>query len=263
MSQYDNVIVTKQGQVAVLTLNRPDSLNAFNSAMLQDLLPAIAEVNADEDVRVAIFTGMGRAFSAGADLNEDMGPGFKVEEQLNGEYKPILMSLTNAPQPWISAVNGAAAGIGSAFAMACDLSVMAEDAYIYQAFTAIGLVPDGGATWHLVHTLGRKRAYELIVSGEKLKAQKCLDLGLCNRVVPPQSLLDETMTWALELASKAPLSLRYAKSALNSAMEESLADTISSEARLQHLCITSDDFQEGVSAFTEKRAPQWKGSQNG
>ncbi|MFK8049801.1 MAG: enoyl-CoA hydratase/isomerase family protein [Halioglobus sp.] len=259
MSEYENVIVERHDQVAVVTLNRPDSLNAFNTGMLTDLLPAIAEVNDDESIRVGILTGMGRAFSAGADLTEDMGPGFKVEEQLNGQYKPILMSLTNAPQPWISAVNGPAAGVGSAFAMVCDLSVMAEDAYIYQAFTAIGLVPDGGATWHLVHTLGRKRAYELIASGEKMKASKCLDLGLCNRVVPATELLQQALEWARELASKSPLSLRYAKQALNSAMEESLADTISSEAKLQHLCITSEDSREGVAAFTQKRAPQWKG----
>lgn len=259
MSEYENVNIERYGQVAVVTLNRPDSLNAFNTAMLADLLPAIAQVNGDETIRVGILTGMGRAFSAGADLTEDMGPGFKVEDQLNGQYKPILMSLTNAPQPWISAVNGPAAGVGSAFAMVCDLSVMAEDAYIYQAFTAIGLVPDGGATWHLVHTLGRKRAYELIASGEKLKASKCLDLGLCNRVVRAEELLEKTLEWAQELASKSPLSLRYAKQALNSAMEESLADTISSEAKLQHLCITSEDSREGVAAFTQKRAPQWKG----
>ncbi len=259
MSEYENVVVERHGQVAVVSLNRPDSLNAFNSAMLRDLLPAIAQVNDDDTIRVAILTGMGRAFSAGADLTEDMGPGFKVEDQLNGQYKPILMSLTNAPQPWISAVNGPAAGIGSAFAMVCDLSVMAEDAYLYQAFTAIGLVPDGGATWHLVHTLGRKRAYELIASGEKLRAQKCLDLGLCNRVVAAETLLESALEWAQELTAKAPLSLRYAKHALNSAMEESLADTISSEAKLQHLCITSQDAREGVVAFTEKRAPQWKG----
>ena len=109
---------------------------------------------------------------------------FRVEDQLNGEYKPALMEIIEAPKPWISAVNGACAGIGSAFAMVCDLTVMAEDAYIYQAFAAISLVPDGGATWHLVRTLGRKRAYEVIATGEKITARKCLEWGLCNRVVP-------------------------------------------------------------------------------
>ncbi len=156
-------------------------------------------------------------------------------------------------------MNGAAAGIGSAFAMACDLTVMAEDAYLYQAFAAIGLVPDGGATWHLAHTLGRKRAYELMVGGEKLSAERCLALGLCNRVVPANELLDEALRWAGELAEKSPLALRYAKQALQEAMENSLGETISNEAKLQHICMTSEDFQEGVAAFFGKRRPAWKG----
>jgi len=258
MTASETVIVEQHGPVAVVSLNRPDSLNAFNSVMLGELQPVIKAVNDDENTRVAILTGHGRAFSAGADLTEDMGPGYQVEDQLNGEYKPTLMSITKAPQPWISAVNGPAAGIGSAFAMACDLTVMAEDAYIYQAFAAIGLIPDGGATWHLVRTLGRKRAYELIVSGEKLGAEKCLSLGLCNRIAATDTLLEETLQWAQELAGKAPLSLRYAKQALNEAIEMSLADTITNEARLQSKCISSEDFAEGVAAFSQKRAPRWK-----
>lgn len=259
MSQYETVIVERQGMIGIVSLNRPDVLNAFNSELCRELFEAVEEINADENIRVAILTGVGRAFSAGADLGAFQDPSGSVIDQLNNEYKPILMAITNAPQPWISAVNGAAAGIGSAFAMCCDLTVMAEDGYIYQAFAAIGLIPDGGATWHLAHTLGRKRAYELIVSGEKVRAQKCLDLGLCNRVVAADDLLEETLVWAQELADKAPLSLRYAKHALNDAMNHSVADTISNEAELQHLCITSEDCKEGVMAFVEKRAPSWKG----
>ncbi|MEH6581800.1 MAG: enoyl-CoA hydratase/isomerase family protein [Halioglobus sp.] len=259
MSEYENVVVSRDGPVAVVSLNRPESINAINSALLRDLGAAVTEVNNDESIRVAILTGTGRAFCAGADLTEDMEPGFDVEAQLNTEYKPVLMSITEAPQPWISAVNGAAAGIGSAFAMACDLTVMAEDAYIYQAFAAIGLIPDGGATWHLVHTLGRKRAYELIVTGEKLTAQRCLALGLCNRVVPADCLLDEAREWAQLLAAKAPLSLRHAKHVLNQATAASLADTISNEAKFQQLCTRSEDFAEGVAAFMDKRSPEWKG----
>jgi len=259
MSEYETVIVERKGMVGIVSLNRPEVLNALNSDLCRELFEAVEEINADENIRVAILTGVGRAFSAGADLAEFQEPGGSVIDQLNNVYKPILMAITNAPQPWISAVNGAAAGIGSAFAMCCDLTVMAEDGYIYQAFAAIGLIPDGGATWHLAHTLGRKRAYELIVSGEKVRAQKCLDLGLCNRVVAADDLLEETMSWAQELAGKAPLSLRYAKHALNDAMNNSVGDTISNEAELQHLCITSNDAKEGVMAFIEKRAPNWKG----
>ncbi len=261
MSDYQTIVVERRGPVGILTMNRPDSLNAFDATLRGEMKWAVREINDDDGIRVAILTGAGRAFSAGADLTdfpEEMGR-FRVEDELNGDFKPPLMEIVGAPKPWISAVNGAAAGIGSAFAMVCDLTVMADDAYLYQAFAAIGLVPDGGATWHLARTLGRKRAYELMVGGEKLSADRCLSLGLCNRVAPAVELMAEAVRWAEELAGKSPLALRYAKQSLNEAMENTLPETISSEARLQHLCITSEDFQEGVAAFMGKRAPVWKG----
>ena len=148
-------------------------------ALRADLRRAVREVNDDPAVLAVILTGAGRAFCAGADLAEtaENPEHFRVEDQLNGEYKPILLEMNRAGKPWIAAVNGAAAGIGSAFALNCDLVVMAENAYIYQAFAAIGLVPDGGATWHLVRTLGRHRAYEVIVSGEKIRAAEMPRLG--------------------------------------------------------------------------------------
>ena len=256
---YETVEISREGAVAVVTMNRPEGMNSFNAALRRDLAAAVNEVNADPDIRVAILTGAGRAFGAGADLTEKNDGDFSVVDQLNGEYKPVLMAITEAPKPWISAVKGAAAGISSAFAMNCDLTVMAEDAYLYQAFAAIGLIPDGGATWHLANTIGRKRAYELIVTGEKVGAQKCLELGLCNRVVPVDELMSATMEWAQELAQKAPLSLRYAKEAMNTAVVAPVGDTISEEARLQHLCVTSDDAKEGAVAFLQKRAPEFKG----
>lgn len=261
MSEYATVLVERQGPVAIVTMNRPEQLNAFDAALRRDLLRAVREVNEDDAVRVVVLTGAGRSFGAGADLAEAAAPGepMRVEDVLDGQFKPILMGITEAPKPWISAVNGAAAGVSSSFAMACDLTVMAQDAYIYQAFTAISLIPDGGATWHLARTLGRKRAYEVIVTGEKISAEKCLDWGLCNRVVAAQEALPEALTWARQLADKAPLSLRYAKQALNGAMEDSVAHTISMEAKLQHRCISSDDAVEGVEAFMEKRPPVWKG----
>jgi 2-(1,2-epoxy-1,2-dihydrophenyl)acetyl-CoA isomerase len=261
MSDYETVAVERHGAVAVVSLSRPDKLNSFNAALRRELLLAVREVNDDDSVRVVVLTGAGRAFSAGADLTDmpaDMTH-FRVEDQLNGEYKPAMLEIHEAPKPWISAINGACAGIGSALAMVCDLTVMADDAYIYQAFAAISLVPDGGATWHLVRTLGRKRAYEVIVTGEKISAEKCLQWGLCNRVVPADKLLEESLAWAGEIAAKAPLSLRYAKQALNAAIEQPISETISLEAKLQHTCITSSDAKEGMAAFMQKRAPKWQG----
>ncbi len=261
MTDYQSIEIERHGAVALLRLNRPQALNAFDASLRRELLIAAREVNADDAIRVVVLTGAGRGFGAGADLSEvpTADPHWRVEDQLNLEYKPAVMEIFNAPKPWISAVHGPAAGISSAFAMVCDLTVMADNAYIYQAFAAISLVPDGGATWHLVRTIGRKRAYEIIATGEKIPAQKCLEWGLCNRVVPTERLLEETLAWAAELADRAPLSLRYAKQAVAQACEASLAQTVSDEADLQAICIHSEDAMEGTAAFLEKRAPVWKG----
>ncbi len=260
MSDYQNIFIERHEAVAVVYLNRPDFLNAINTGLRTELLAAVESINSDPAIRVAVLTGHGRGFSAGADLTEDNGGSdYDVRVELKEEYKPVLMAIYDAPKPWISAVNGAAAGIGSAFAMACDLSVMAENAFIFQAFAAISLVPDGGATWHLAHLLGRKRAYEFIATGEKVSAGKCLELGLCNRVVSAEDLVPETLSWATELADKAPLALQHAKAALNFAMENSLADTIDKEADLQHICVHSEDAKEGIRAFREKRPARFKG----
>jgi 2-(1,2-epoxy-1,2-dihydrophenyl)acetyl-CoA isomerase len=260
MSEQQDVTIERKGPVAIVSFNRPATLNAIEAGIRAQILAAAEEVNGDDSIRVVILTGAGRAFCAGADLSEKSEVAVDVEELLNNEYKPVLMAITNAPKPWISAVNGAAAGVGSAFAMNCDLTVMAEDAYLYQAFAAISLIPDGGATWHLTRTLGKKKAYELIALGEKLKAQKCLELGLCNRVVPADQLMEEAMALANELVGKAPLSLRYAKQTVNAAMTESLDQTISTEARFQKLCLNSEDAREGAIAFMQKRAPVFKGN---
>ena len=259
MSQYQSLIVERDGPIGIVKFNRPDTLNAIEASIREEINLAVREINEDDSVRVAILTGEGRAFCAGADLTEKRSDDSDVEVMLNNEYKPALMAITDAHKPWISAVNGAAAGIGSAFAMNCDLTVMAEDAYLYQAFAAISLIPDGGATWHLTRTLGKKKAYELIALGEKLRAPKCLELGLCNRVVPAEQLMDAARELALELAGKAPLSLRYAKETVNASMSETVDETISHEAALQKICIASEDAKEGAVAFLQKRAPEFKG----
>lgn len=257
MSAYTALTYAISNGVATISLNRPDARNAFDTQLRHELLEAVQAASADESVRVVVLTGVGKGFSAGADLRDQVPQ--LVQQPLEQEYKPALMAITSAPKPFISAVNGAAAGIGSAFAMACDLCVMAEDAYIYQAFAAIGLIPDGGATWHLVHQLGRKRAYELIVGGEKLAAHRCLELGLANRVVAADDLMREAQSWGEQLAEKSPLALRYSKAALNKAMQNDLADQISYEAYLQNICFVSEDFKEGVLAFLEKREAVFHG----
>lgn len=259
MPRYEHITLEIDGHVAILSLDEPKKLNAMDVAMLRELMDAVSRINEDDSIRVAILAANGRSFCAGADLRSELGPGRTTADHLNEDHRPVLLAIANSPKPWISAVQGAAAGIGSAYAMNCDLTVMADDAYIYQAFASIGLIPDGGATWHLANAIGRKRAYELIATGEKLTAARCLEWGLCNRVVPAAKLLDETRSWALELAARAPLSLRYAKDAVRTALTSDLPRTYAREVELQMLCAESEDAQEGIRAFVQKRAPAFKG----
>jgi 2-(1,2-epoxy-1,2-dihydrophenyl)acetyl-CoA isomerase len=263
MNDFSTVRIDRDGPVAVVTLNRPDSLNSFNGELRREFLAAARAVNADPAIRVVVLTGEGRAFCAGADLSEGLSPddggGHATEAMLNDEYKPAVLAITQSRKPWIAAVNGAAAGIGSAYALACDLSVMGEGAYLYQAFVAIGLVPDGGATWHLARTLGPLRAFDMMTSGEKIPAARCVELGLANRVVADDALVDSAVAWANELAGKAPLALEYIKKSLAFAMENDLPSVIANEASLQHSCVDSDDAKEGVMAFLEKRQANWSG----
>ncbi len=259
MSTYELIRFETDGALATITLDCPKKLNAMNEEMLTELFDATKRANEDDDVRIVILTGAGRSFCAGADLTMRHSPGGSVGSHLDDFHRPILMAIREAPKPWISAVRGAAAGIGSAYAMGCDLTVMAEDAYLYQAFSNIGLVPDGGATWHLTRTIGRKRAYELIATGEKLPATRCLELGLCNRVVPTDRLLERTRDWAGELARRAPLALRHAKTSVRTASECDFPTTFTREVELQALCSESADHLEGVRAFMEKREPVFEG----
>lgn len=261
--QLETVNIERDGAVARVVLDRPDSLNSFNAALRRDLLTAVSEVNADKSVRIVVLAGAGRAFCAGADLTEnlhgDNAGGVAVEQQLNAEYKPAVLGIVESPKLWIAEVQGAAAGIGSAFAMACDLMVMAEEGYLYQAFGAIGLIPDGGATWQLLRAVGRKRAMEIIVGGERLYGPRCLELGLCNRVVAADQLTAATREWAQELAQKAPLALTYSKAAVAQADSVGIGEMISAEATMQHILVDSGDAREGIAAFLEKRPPQFKG----
>ncbi len=253
MTTFDTINVERIGAVAVVSFDRPHRLNAINVPMLMEFRRAADTINSDESIHVVVLTGRGDVFCAGADVKEPWGDGSDSEAELLDSYKPAFLAILDAPKPWVSAVSGTAAGAGAAFAMACDLTVMAHDSCLYQAFAAIGLGADCGATWHLARTVGRKRAYELLNDDKKLAADQCLSLGLCNRVAPADQLMQETLAWADHLSARAPLALRQTKSALRCAMESTFEDTFDKEARLQAVCIDSDDGREGVQAFLEKR----------
>jgi len=227
--------------------------------MRLELMEVVERIEQDDSIRIVIFTGEGRAFSAGADLTEGM-PGYSsFVDQCEAEYKPWLMAMHDSKKIYIAAVNGACAGIGSAVAMNCDLMIMADDAYLYQAFSAIGLMPDGGANWLLLQKLGYQRAFEMAIDAGKLSAQQCLELGIANEVVPAEQLLSAASQWAQKLAKGAPLSQAATKQLMRRASSMSYSQVIEQEAILQSELLNSEDVQNAVAAFLDKQTIEFKG----
>lgn len=256
----ETVRYEQQDSVAIISLDRSDALNGFTDALRADLHNALQRAANDTSVRAVILTGEGRCFSAGADLKAGFDSAGGVEAQLQDEYRPTLEAIAEMAKPVIAAVNGFAAGIGLSYALQCDLVMMAEDAFLLSPFTTISLVPDGGANWMLVRHLGYHRAYELSIEGTRIPAPRCVELGLANRTAPTESLLTEAIAWGNALAERAPLSLAATKKAMRFAMDSDWGSAYDLEAKLQGELLASDDAREGVDAFFEKRAPEFKGT---
>ncbi|MBA3795816.1 MAG: enoyl-CoA hydratase/isomerase family protein [Chloroflexi bacterium] len=246
--------------VLTITLDRPDALNAFDRAMKDELLAALKAADRDRAVRVLIITGAGRAFSAGQDLKERQDPGeADLITELRTRYNPLILAMRRLEKPILAAVNGVAAGAGCSLALACDLVIASEQARFIQAFSRVGLVPDSGSTWFLPRLMGYARAAEMTFLGEPMDAATAERLGLVNRVVPGDRLMDEARALAERLAGAAPLALALTKRALNRAMGADLASQLDYEAQLQAVAGASADYAEGVAAFVGKRPPTFKG----
>lgn len=259
MSDYETVNYSQTGAVTLISIARPDAMNSFNTELRRDLLAAFQKAAADSSTRAVVLAGEGRSFSAGADLKGSLSTTQSVEEQLQDEYRPILECIAEMGQPVIAAVGGSAAGIGMSYALACDLMMMGDNAFLLSPFTTISLVPDGGLSWLLVHQLGYRRAFQLSIESERISAARCLELGLANKMVPADSLMEEAMAWATTIAERAPLSVAATKKAMRHAASGSWESTFDVEAPMQDTLRASADCVEGVAAFFEKRKAVFKG----
>ena len=253
----ETLIVERDGQLATVTLNRPEAMNAWDDEMKVAMRNAVGHLNDDDDIRVVILKGAGKGFSAGADISGKLAD--PISFHLDIDYKPFLTGIEKSDKIWISQIHGAAAGVGAGIAMNCDLVVMAEDAYVYMAFAAIGLVPDGGNTQLLLKHIGYHRALETILEGKRISAAECLDYGIANKVVPADDLDATTRAWAERLCATAPLAMAGCKRLLRSVGGMSFGDAITQEGLEQTPLLKSDDFKEGIAAFFEKRKPVWTG----
>lgn len=247
----------KKGAVGIITLNRPDSMNAFDTDLRADVVAAFERAAGDDAVRAVVFTGEGRCFSAGADLKA--GIDRDVEEILQVEYRPVQEAIADIPKPVIAAVPGSAAGIGLSMALQCDLLIMADNAFLLSPFTTISLVPDGGLNWLLVRQLGYRRAFQLSVESERIPAERCVELGLANKAVPADQLQETALTWAQVLAERAPLSVAATKKVMRFAADHGWSEAYDMEAELQGELLGCEDNKEGIKAFFEKREPKFKG----
>ena len=253
----DIVKYAQHGATAIITLNRPESMNAFTTDLRKGLFAALQQANADDAIRVVILTGEGRCFSAGADLKDGLNQ--SVKEMLLQEYRPVQEAIASMPKPIIAAVPGSAAGIGLSIALQCDLLIMADNAFMLSPFTTISLIPDGGLNWLLVRQLGYRRAFQLSVESERIAADRCIELGLANKAVPADELRSAALQWAKLLEQRAPLSVTGTKRLMRFAAENDWGSSFELEAELQGELVGCDDNSEGVLAFFEKRAPEFKG----
>lgn len=255
---YETVIVSKEGMVGVITLNRPQALNALSTKMVTELISALGEFEKDEEVRSVVIAGNDRAFSAGADIKE-MADMTAVQMLMGEHFFPLWDKVGHYRKPIVGAVTGYALGGGLELAMALDVLVASETAQFGQPEINIGVIPGGGGTQRLTRAVGKSKAMEMILADRRVGAEEARTLGLVSRVVPKESCVDEAKKLAAEIATKSPVAIKVAKMAVNKAFEMGLSDGLDFERELFFLLFASEDKKEGMNAFIEKRKPVFKG----
>ncbi|MDQ4419693.1 enoyl-CoA hydratase-related protein [Sphingobium sp. DEHP117] len=253
---YQALLYHVADNVATITLNRPERMNALNFTLLAELTGAIRQAQAD-GARALVLTGAGDAFCSGADLVSGLPA--DLGRYLEEHYHPFVEALADADIPVISAINGPAVGAGLSVALAADITVMARSAYLLLAFANIGLVPDAGATWLVAKSAGRAKALEMALLGEKISAEQALDLGVVTRVADDEAVMAEAMKLATKLANGPSVALGFIRKQVASALNATLRETLEIEKANQTAAGYTADFREAVTAFTQKRKPEFKG----
>ena len=256
----ENILFEIQSGVAKITLNRPDKLNSFNRSMSLELISALEQAEGDDNVRAILLTGAGRGFCAGQDLSEAVGDdAYEIEDIIEKQYNPIVKLLRSIEKPIVCAVNGVAAGAGANIAFACDITIASSEAKFIQSFAAIGLIPDSGGTFYLPRMVGMQNAAALMMTGDKVTADRAKELGMIYDVAPADKLIENTTELAQKLALMPTKGIGLTKRALNESMSNTFDEQLRLEQKLQKEASESYDYNEGVSAFLEKRKPNFKG----
>ena len=259
---YKTIELERDGDVAIIRLNDPATLNAVTVTMIEEIDAALDEINGA--ARSMVLTGAGRAFCSGANLSAGMGDRksdgpYDSGSVLESHINPLMLRLRDVPFPWVSAVKGSAAGVGCSFALAADIVVCGESAFFLQAFARIGLVPDGGSSWILANSIGRARAMDMMLLGERIPAAKALEWGMINRLVPDEQLMPAALDLAKALAAGPTQALGMIRRMAWSAANASFEDAMKTERNNQRLAGQTKDHREGVTAFLAKRPAQFTG----
>jgi len=257
---YKTLIYEKKENVGLLTINRPEKMNAISQELTAELSLLLDEIENDDELRVIVITGAGdKAFVAGADINELVDRDARLGRRVSRERQEIFSRIENLHVPVIAAVNGYALGGGLELALACSIRICSEKAQFGAPEVKLGIIPGDGGTQRLPRLVGQGRAMEMIITGDFIDAQEAYRIGLVNKVFPPEKLKEEAMELAKKIASRPPLAVRYAKEAVNRSQEGDSASGFALESYLHALSCTTEDKKEGVSAFLEKRKGKFKG----
>lgn len=262
---YETILFDINEGVATITLNRPDKYNALNAQMYAEIQDALKQCTRNKEIRAVILTGAGKAFSSGADLVElqaQLGT-FDISDVLRQGLNRIVTTIRELEKPVVAVINGVVAGAGGGIALACDMRIASDKAsFVFAAFSSIGIIPDAGTTYFLPQLVGVSKALELSLFADgqnRVSAEEALSLGIVNRIVADENLADETQAIGLKLAAMATKAVGLTKRSMYKAVERSLADALETEAQLQSVTFQTQDFQEGVMAFIQKRPAEFKG----